>query len=71
MNTCDNFQQQNFYNLFHYEVCSCKSKLAYPRQNYQVVPYVNFSEKFPIMPLGTVSSVTKVFLVSSIHLLCR
>ena len=28
VNTCDNFQQQSFYNLFPYEVCTCKSKLG-------------------------------------------
>ena len=28
VNTCDNFQQHSFYNLFPYEVCTCKSKLG-------------------------------------------
>ena len=28
VNTCDNFQQQSFYNLFLYEVRTCESKLG-------------------------------------------
>lgn len=28
VNTCDNFQQQSFYNLFPYEVCTWESKLG-------------------------------------------
>ena len=42
VNTCENFQQQNFYNLIHYEVRTCKSKLGYPKKNFKVLLIVIF-----------------------------
>ena len=46
VNICENFQQQNFYNLFHYEVRTCKSKLGYPKQNFKVLLIVIFNKRF-------------------------